>query len=148
MRSSRLTATCLTLLAAATIRAQNVRAPEPKKALFKYSESFVPDTGLARIAAAIAGDVPVGSWPTVTVRPGETLAGIIDRYYDIYERSNRPLGRALPATTRRLADIIGRENDVEHRPLTVGQSLKVPPLPIRSQSTKSGGPTIQSRSPR
>jgi hypothetical protein len=121
-------AACIAALRAAPALAQQepVQTPEPQL-LLRYEEQSLSDADLAKIVEAVAGSLDVADWTEVTALPGETVRGLIDRFYDIYAKSGGVLWRPLPATAEKLAQIIVSANELPTEQLKDGQTVRLPP---------------------
>lgn len=104
-------------------------------------DRVMTDADWVRLTKVMSKDVPTSHWPLVSVKKGEGLYAIIDRFYDIYPLATTPGARALPQTVSQLMRIIATENDVPADGLREGQTLRVPPLPVRPQMMHGGAPS-------
>lgn len=105
------------------------------KVLFTYDERKITDGQRAQLATILASDVSPDDWMTVPIRKDDALATIVDRYYDVYavKRDDKKYSVPLPQTTRTLISLIQKNNSNAAK-LVEGDTLKIPPLPVRPQS--------------
>ena len=104
------------------------------KVLFEYSDSALSDADWTRLLKAIAAETPVKLWPEVTVRSGEDFAKLLNRYYDIEGQVTSPgVSQPLPGTAAELKSMIEGANNISVDALKPGLTLRIPPLPVRSQ---------------
>jgi hypothetical protein len=121
---------------AAAGEAQEARVPsspeaQARKVIVEFKDADLTDGQLVQLVKVIASEVPVGSWPEAVVRRDELDIGrLLDRYYDIDSRPT--IENALSATARELVGLIEHANTIDANKLSVGQKLRMPPVPVLS----------------
>lgn len=109
--------------------------PQSGQVVFQFEESKLSDAQRAKLARVLAADLPVDQWPTIVVKKGDSVAMVVDRYFDVYAAGKGgTFSVPLPETTRMLTALIQSANGLTDHSLKEGQTLKLPPVPARAKS--------------
>ena len=102
----------------------------PSQIFVRYDASL-SDSVLAALSTTIAAEVDPMDWPVVTVRDGDGIETIVDRYYDLYAVANSSsvFSRPRPIATATVKELITDTNDNIRDGLVVGDRIRIPPLP-------------------
>lgn len=139
-------------LSAVAPMAGPVQDESPDRVVVTLNEKALTDEEYVRLVTAIAGDIPQSEWPIEVVRSGDGLERIVDRRYDFYKRNSQPRDprwdRPMPKTVDALVALIVSANGVAPDRLKAGQSLRVPPIPVRAKTIADGASPVRFYDPR
>lgn len=131
-----------------SLHAQDYRVPSPlfpiePKALLgadddavfylHFSPQVLSDTELSELVPLIASTAPTSKWLSVEKKPDDTIASIIDRYYDYFAKDDRGCTgtwKCFPETTEALEALIDDTNPA----FAQRQHVQIPLVPARGRT--------------
>ncbi|GEM_PF-5803824 len=124
---------CITILSSLSISAS---AGERPKVLVVMPDQAISDSERADILTLATRAVPYDQWPVVPRKAGDAYATVLDRYLDYYKGAG-------PETTDALIGAMHAAS-ATLTPEQRKNELKLPPVPVRANTTFDFAPAIRS----